>query len=198
MSDLTPTVEAIGRMHFEGNIIPHTWYKAITFPNGKADVNAILILAEIVYWYRPTIERDEATGEVVSVRKKFRDDMLQRHYSSFAEQFGLTKRQCQDAIGRLVNLKLIRRELRTVDTPQGKLGNVPYFEPVVEAIQRISYHVTTGEGTRSNVIALAPHGETYTKNKDTKTSQRNRVRPHRAQPQSRSYRPPADVDPLSR
>lgn len=183
---ITPVVAAIGQMHFEGNIIPHTWYKAISYPNGKADVNAILILAEIVYWYRPTIERDEATGEVVSIRQKFREDMLQRHYQSFADQFGLTKRQCQDAIGRLIAKGLVRRELRTVDTPQGKLGNVPYFEPVVDALQRMTYHVITGEGSRPNVTGLASHGETYTKNSNTKTSQRKE---RASRTQKKSYRP---------
>lgn len=197
-NDITPTVAAIGQMHFEGNIIPHTWYRAIAFPNGKADVNAILILAEIVYWYRPTVERDEATGEVVSIRKKFKEDMLQRHYQSFADQFGLTKRQCQDAIARLVDKGIVRRELRTVNTAQGTLGNVPYFEPVVEAIQRISYHAITGEGSRPNVRGLASHGETYTKTKQYKNTPKKEVRPPRAQPQKKTYLPPPDVDPLTR
>jgi predicted DNA-binding transcriptional regulator len=176
MEDLTPTVAAIGQMHFEGNIIPHTWYKAVTFENGKADVNAILILAEIVYWYRPTVERDEATGEVVSIRKKFKEDMLQRHYDSFAEQFGLSKRQCQDAVARLIESGLLRRELRTVDTPQGRIANVPYFEPVVEALQRVTYHVQMGYLPRSNGTRLAPHGMTYTKNR-AKTSAKKKEAP---------------------
>lgn len=175
--DTTPTVDAVGRLHFEGNIIPHAWYKAITFPDGKTDLAAIVILAEIVYWYRPTVERDEATGEIVSVRKKFKADMLQRSYDSFAEQFGLTKRQCQDAVARLIKRGLLTRELRTVETPQGKLSNVPFFAPVVDALQRDSYHVKTGEGTRSNVTGLTSHGETYTKNKRSKNSAKKEVRP---------------------
>lgn len=199
MNDITPTVAAIGQLHFEGNIIPHTWYKAIAFPNGKADVNAILILAEIIYWYRPTVELDESTGEVISVRKKFRDDKLQRHYQAFADKFGLTVRQCKDAVARLVAAGFIHRELRTVETPQGKIGNVPYFEPVVDAIQRISSPVVTYKGARSNVQALTPHGATYTKNKP-KTSQRGNKRPPRAHRDASpgSFRPPPDIDPLSR
>lgn len=189
MNDITPTVAAIGQMHFEGNIIPHSWYKAIAFPNGKADLNAIVILAEIVYWYRPTIERDEATGDVISIRKKFRDDMLQRHYQSFADQFGLTVRQCKDAVARLIMLGLVRRELRTVETPQGKIGNVPYFEPVVDELQRISSPVITYKGIRSNGQALTPHGATYTKNSATKNSAKRNVRPPRAQRQKKSYHP---------
>ena len=62
-SKTTPTVDAIGQMHFTGNVIDHHWYKSITLPDGKADLIAINILAEIVYWYRPRILRDETTGE---------------------------------------------------------------------------------------------------------------------------------------
>lgn len=192
----TPVVDAIGQLHFEGNIIPHTWYKAIVFPNGKTDLNAIVILAEIVYWYRPTVEHDEATGRIISVRKKFRDDMLQRHYRAFADQFGLTVRQCRDAVARLIDGGFIRRELRTVETPQGKMGNVPYFEPVVEVIQRISYHVETSKGSRSNGIGLTPHGETYTKNSRIKTSAKNEgVRPPRGRVSRKSgySDPPSDA-----
>ena len=174
MNDLTPAVVAIGQLHFEGNIIPHTWYKAITFPNGKPDVNGILILAEIVYWYRPTVERDEATGEVINIRKKFKADKLQRSYQSFADQFGLTRRQCEDAISRLVERGYITKETRTVDTSSGKLGNVLFVEPVTDAIQRISSYDKTYKDTRSNVEALAPHGMTYTKNSDTKNTQRKK------------------------
>ena len=43
----------IGKIHFEGNIIPHPWYQHITLSSGKPDLPAIIILAEIVYWYRP-------------------------------------------------------------------------------------------------------------------------------------------------
>jgi hypothetical protein len=157
VEDLTPTVAAIGQLHFEGNIIPHTWYKSVVFPNGKADLNAIIILAEIVYWYRPTVERDEATGDVVNIRKKFRADKLQRSYQSFADQFGLTRRQCEDAIARLVAQGYITKETRTIDTPTGKLGNVLFFEPVVAAIQRISSYDETYKDIRSNVGAYTPH-----------------------------------------
>jgi hypothetical protein len=177
MSDLPPTVAAIGQMHFEGNIIPHTWYKAITFPNGKADVNAILILAEIVYWYRPTVERDEATGEIINIRKKFKADKLQRSYQSFGDQFGLTRRQCEDAIARLVAQGFITKETRTVDTAAGKIGNVLFVEPVPAAIQRISSYDETYKDIRSNVEAYAPHGMTYTKTTRAKSTAKRNVRP---------------------
>ncbi len=64
MSPLNAVVAAIGELHLEGNITPHAWYQApaLQFANGKANLAAITLLADVMYWYRPTILRDEATG----------------------------------------------------------------------------------------------------------------------------------------
>ena len=53
-------VDEVGRINISGNIIPMVWFQAIRYPNGKPNVNAIIILADIVYWYRPTEIRDDA------------------------------------------------------------------------------------------------------------------------------------------
>jgi len=53
-----------------------------------------LILADVVYWYRPAVLRDERTGAVIGQKKKFAEDMLRRSYSDLEEQFGLSKKQC--------------------------------------------------------------------------------------------------------
>lgn len=52
------------------------WFSRITFDNGRPDTNAILILSDIVYWYRPTVIRDERTGMVTGYRKKLKADLL--------------------------------------------------------------------------------------------------------------------------
>jgi len=54
---------ALAHINFEGNIIPMAWFGHITFASNKADLLAINILADIVYWYRPTAVRDERTGD---------------------------------------------------------------------------------------------------------------------------------------
>ena len=64
-------VDAVGEMNLTGNIIPEAWYRTIT-KNGKPCSLAILLLADIVYWYRPTEHRDETTQNVI-YKKKFRD-----------------------------------------------------------------------------------------------------------------------------
>ena len=49
VAPLPPAVAEIGKIHFEGNIIPHPWYRRITLESGKPDLPAIVILAEILY-----------------------------------------------------------------------------------------------------------------------------------------------------
>ncbi|MBE3578959.1 MAG: hypothetical protein IMW83_03675 [Caldanaerobacter subterraneus] len=143
MSDrevINPEVLKMAKINLEGNIIPQQWYRHITYPSGKPNPIAVTLLAEIVYWYRPVIERDPITGEVIGYRKKFKGDKLQRSYQSFADQFGFSKRQVQDAMKRLVELGLIRIEFRNIKTETGlTLTNVMYVEPVTEEIERITY-----------------------------------------------------------
>jgi hypothetical protein len=64
-------VDQVGEMKIEGNLVPHLWYKKITFSSGKAHFVAITLLADILYWYRPTLVRDES-GDVIGTRTKFK------------------------------------------------------------------------------------------------------------------------------
>ncbi|MBL9029318.1 MAG: hypothetical protein JNK42_02465, partial [Caedimonas sp.] len=74
--NLSSTVEVMKNLHLEGNIIPMEWFGHLKFGSGKPDMNAILILSDIVYWYRPVVVRDEQTGMVRGYRKKFKSDLL--------------------------------------------------------------------------------------------------------------------------
>ncbi|GEM_PF-2138468 len=132
--EVNNTIDQTRQLNLTGNIIPHSWYSRITFENGKTDLIAIALLAEIIYWYRPSEIKCERTGRLLGYKKKFRADMLQRSNGSFADQFGLTKRQIADALKRLEDGGLIIRQLRTVDTSQGKIGNVQYLAPVVSRV----------------------------------------------------------------
>ena len=53
------TVDAITQLHITGNVIPENWYKAIIKPSGKPYLNAIIILSDLVYWYRAAEVRDD-------------------------------------------------------------------------------------------------------------------------------------------
>lgn len=174
--------DVVMQMHttrFAGNIIPHTWYQHITFANGKPDLNAIVILAEICYWYRPREVKDETTGQLLRYEKRFKADKLQRSYQSFAEQFGISKRQARDAVHRLADAGIITLEFRNVKTKATVLANVLFLEPCPKTIrelstnyphegtrattgQRDTCHIETGHPPRSNVTPPTSECETYT------------------------------------
>lgn len=96
--NLETTLASLSQLNIQGNIIPHTWFSKITFENNKPDLLGIMILAEVLYWYRPVEIRDEKTGALLGLKKKFKSDMLQRSINSFAEQFGVSYRQIADAV----------------------------------------------------------------------------------------------------
>ena len=163
----TPEVDAIGAFPFTGTLIPHAWYAALTLPSGKPDLVAITLLADIVYWYRPVVERDPVTGQVLSQRKKFKGDMLQRSYQAFAAQFGLTKRQVREALGRLEQTGVIRKEFRHLDTPYGRCANVLFVAPIPVRIRVMTCegetsHAAMADVSRSAVTRLTMPCETNT------------------------------------
>lgn len=135
-------VQAIGKINFQGNIVPMSWLEHIKTEAGKPDAIGALVLADIVYWYRPTEVRDEATGRVVGYKQKFAADKLQRSYDQLADQFGFSKNQVRRAIKRLENAGLITTEFRTVETAGGlKIGNVMFVEPVPERLAEITLSI---------------------------------------------------------
>lgn len=133
------TVDAMSSMRMSGNIIPQSWYRHITKENGKPHLLAIVILADVVYWYRPQEIRDESTGQVIELRKKFADDMLQRSYEQYAEQFGESKRSITEAVIRLEKLGLIRREFRTIEINGLKCSNVLYIDLNVRNLFEVTF-----------------------------------------------------------
>lgn len=139
--NLTPTVQRIANIHFEGNIIPHTWYQspALRLADGKANLVAVTLLGEICYWYRPTITHEEQSGRILSVSKKFAADKLHWDHEQRAGKFGLTKRQVQEAIAFLSKANLIDVEVRQKFLlPSGvTLYNQVFIEPIPDAIHAL-------------------------------------------------------------
>lgn len=130
----------VGEMHFEGNIIPQSWFEHLKYPSGKPYLIAIMILSEIVYWHRPREIRDERTGRVIGHEKKFAGDMLSRSYEAFGTQFGFSKREATDAIKYLVAEGIVRTELRTVCYDNRyKFPNVLYVSVNPERLREITY-----------------------------------------------------------
>lgn len=134
------SVDDLYGVTFTGNIIPHSWFKAIRMKDGKPDQTAINILSEILYWHRPREEcgDDEAGG--VTLKKKFKADLLQISYSQLEKKFGFTDDMSRRAIENLESLGLIKRRFRTITTDSGmKLNNVMYIELFTDRLLEITF-----------------------------------------------------------
>lgn len=136
---ISPVSLALADLKLDGNIIPNQWFSVIgevnRYKKFRADLLAINIMAELVYWYRPRIDRDEKTGEEKLVQK-FHADKYQMSYGYIEKKFGSAKKGAKDACDLLVSLKAITREFRTITSKKGvKCNNVMFLEPVTEWVK---------------------------------------------------------------
>ncbi|MCM1218853.1 MAG: DUF6017 domain-containing protein [Lachnospiraceae bacterium] len=133
-------VDAMGSINITGNIIPAVWYRTITKENGKPYLLAIVILADIVYWYRPSEVRDQGNGHILGWKKKFSEDILRQSYQYYADLFGESKKTVKTAMDRLEKLQVIKREFRTVSYGDGLVcNNVMYVELKPDMLYRLTF-----------------------------------------------------------
>lgn len=133
------TVKKMQEFNLTGNVVPISWFHFIKYDNGKPRSKAIMILADILYWYRPTNVRDEHTGQFLRVEQKFKADMLQKQYAQYAELFGYSKNQVKSAIDYLVEEGYLHREFRNIKVMGRSVNNVMYLEPKVDKIKEITF-----------------------------------------------------------
>lgn len=135
-------VDAMANVNISGNVISPMWYRTVVKDDGKPHFLAIAILSDVVYWYRPRIVRDEATGNVIRTTKRFADDLLQRGSKALAEQFGVSKRQITEALRMLEQIGVITRHYRIIERTYGdetvKIANVQYIELHVSKLIELS------------------------------------------------------------
>lgn len=140
LSSGSAAVDAMGRIRITGNVTPPRWYKEILRDNGRPDHLAVTLLSDIVYWYRPVEVRDEATGQVIGLRRKFKGDLLQKTYEQYANQYGESKRTIKASLDRLETLGLIKKVFRDIVLESGvKIPNVMYIAIDPARIGEISY-----------------------------------------------------------
>ena len=171
---ITPEVEAIGQLEITGNVIPHHWYKVLVRKNGKPYHVAIILLADILYWYKPVIVRNESTGYVIGSRKKFKGDYFQRQTKAYAEMFGFSERQVSDALKFLEDLELIKRHFRDIPMgDDGVLSNRQFIQVITKNIEMLQKIHTYSNGLRYPWKSITtPHVIDYEYTKNTQeTSQ---------------------------
>ena len=146
-----PIVDAVNKINIQGNCTPETWYRTIKNESGKTNMLAVILLGEIVYWYRPTEIRDES-GNGIQYRKKFKDDLyLQKSYQQLAEKYNQTKNQVKAAIILLENLGVIKRHFRNCDTALGKAVNVMYIELFPHKLMELTFPKETTNNNSTEV-----------------------------------------------
>ena len=165
---MNPAVDAVGKMHISGNVIPNTWYQTIQTSGGKPYLNAIILLADIVYWYRPTEVRDERSGKTTGMQQKFREDLLQRSYAALSDQFGLSRKQIKDALVFLENLGVITRVFRNKIVGGQCLSNVMYLDLHAAKLYELTYFCNASVYPQMET-APSEEGRTNTEN-TTETS----------------------------
>ena len=182
------TVDAVGKMHFEGDIICPIWLQTLVDTKGKVNMLSVLILGRILYWYRPTFLRDEYTGDIVSAKTKFRADLLQMDYKALHERYtpyDKTKKAVTAAMDMLENLGIIKRHFRTVKGEYRSFSNVMFVELIVDGLMKVTYpsdypsdynhatpktEITEPINTEQKEVVLVPHGDlTPQKNSNNNT-----------------------------
>ena len=132
-------VDKMISVNFTGNIISENWFNTITYENGKPNLVAIVVLSDIVYWYRPKEIRDEESGQMRGYTKRFKDDLLQRNYQQLTDKFGISKRQATAAVNALEELGVIKKVFRNIRKGGMYLNNVMYIELVPERLFQLTY-----------------------------------------------------------
>ena len=132
-------VDESAKLNISGNIIPQAWYQTVRRDSGKPNLTAIIILADIVYWYKPVEVRDEVSGQVMEYKKKFKADLLQRSYQQISEQFGISKKEASSAVIFLEKLGVVKRVFRTINISGLVINNVLYLELIVDRLRELTY-----------------------------------------------------------
>ncbi len=178
-------VDAVGQMHFEGNIVDHRWFLSplLRHKNGLVNGTAVWVLADIVFWHRPELIRDRHTNVIIGARKKFDDDEFWQDYKIWAVSLGLTERQVRDAVAFLHAAGIVRRKSEPVTLRSGhRTNNVAIISIKPEVLHEITYgtpsprrkrretpHVVAGGPPRQDVRPVAPQREASTENTSQNT-----------------------------
>lgn len=146
------TVDRLTRLQITGNVIPTAWYRTIRRETGKPYLNAIVILSDIVYWYRAAEVRDEGSGQLIGYRKRFKSDLLQRSYQQLSEQFGITKRDATNAVVELEKLGVVRRVFRNMTVNGQSVPNVLFLALNVEVLEHLTFPDETEGGGKKQAV----------------------------------------------
>ena len=134
-----PIVDEVGMLNLSGNVIPETWYQTIVSDKGKVNCLAILILSDIVYWYRPQESRNETDLSVSYVKRFHDDEYLQRSYEQICSKFNISKKQARDSIVFLESLGVIKRHFKDIQHANGTFVNMMFIELIPNVLKQLTF-----------------------------------------------------------
>jgi hypothetical protein len=118
--------------------IPNSWYPHLLDAKGQVHSDALLILAEIVNWYRLIPVYDRSTKKITGYQKKFKLDLLQKGYKDFEAKFGFSKEKSRRILDFLIQKKFLYKEQRTLRSGSLVLANVMFIGIHVENIKQMN------------------------------------------------------------
>lgn len=151
--------DKLAKMSFEGNVTPANWFHTIIDNRGKPHLAAITLLADIVYWYRPILVRDELTGRITGYRKKFQADLLQKSYNDLSKSFGMSRSQIHRALDFLEDLGVIDRVFRNVEIMGQLVSNVMYIDLKADRLAELTYPIIDANSNDIGAGSLANDGK---------------------------------------
>lgn len=151
--------DKLAKMSFEGNVTPANWFHTIIDNRGKPHLAAITLLADIVYWYRPILVRDELTGRITGYRKKFQADLLQKSYNDLSKSFGMSRSQIRRALDFLEDLGVIDRVFHNVEIMGQLVSNVMYIDLKADRLAELTYPIIDANSNDIGVGSLANDGK---------------------------------------
>ncbi len=163
-------VDQMATMDITGDVVPRTWLKQLLKDTGKPYLLAIMILGQIVFWYRPS--KNIETDGTVTYRKRFKADKLQISYNKLVEDYGEGKKSIKRAIDYLVQQGLITREFRN----DARYKNVMFIELVPSVLEKITVSEENSNNIGNKPLTNLPDtrdkcGNTYTKIKTEKNTE---------------------------
>ena len=137
---LPKVVGAFAQLRLTGNITPPSWFKTITFRTKRGtypDLLAINLLADLVYWHRPKEVRNEQTGQLIALDKKFKGAKLQRNPKQIASMFGCSEAQARGAIDHLEARHLVKKDYE--HSKSGRKNWQMFLTPLPDVVRLYSH-----------------------------------------------------------
>lgn len=137
--DASVIVERMEKFSYPRDIIvmPKIWRKTVVNDKGQTQRRAMEILAEIVYWYRPS----KGNATLTKGEKKFGGKVFQKKIADWAKEYDVSEKSIQRDLDFLQDdLHVIRKWTEKYKNNSGEVRSKPMcIELDVENLYRLTY-----------------------------------------------------------